>query len=767
MSGRDEQPERRPGAKGENAVISRGSPGFDPGGAMAHLEPNGVAEMQPSLDGEPAGPTPLSVALRRKWFILGVFVLASAVTVPCIWLFVTPMYEATALVRVAPNVKVIAFSIPENTDVPRLYPIFVNTQVAIIKSATVLDRVLDREKVRRTNWGQEKVHPLLGDPPTLLERLKDCLEVKHVKNTELVEVSMAALDPRSAAVIVNAVVEEYKKDSDEKIHKEDIRRLDYLQRQLTEVEQDISRLREHMHNEAKRLEIDDPQDYRSRLIARLDTLESKREDSERALDIARLELSLLAPTEEAGQGVGEGGSSDVEAYRRYAHDGDWATLSNTRKDLKLELELARLQYGESHHRIQRLLAELKDVEQRLKERELQLDEQWAQGGGGFVTSPGESTPEMRRAFLELDVQKLEREIEQLTKDMEETKDKFLQIADIAKTFSDYEEELTRNRELYGKFQSRRTALETEGTAAGRISIASLANVPTQPSRDRRLKLTAVCLGGALMLGWALAYVRTSTDQRIREARDVQGSVHVPFLGQLPSLPTETDLLAECSPLLIETTRMVRTALLRRLSGTDKRVVLITSSSSQSGKTSVAVLLAKSLALLGKKVLLVEADLRRPSLSGRLNLESKSGLAASLAGAANDEQAILPTSVSGFDVLMAGEYPPGFDAELLANGVLASCLRRWKSRYDFVLLDSPPVLPVADARILAGQADGTIMVLRASHSRRPEVVQAYADLSAAGGTLLGTILVGVRGGSGPGYYYGDYEPYGREPRALTA
>jgi non-specific protein-tyrosine kinase len=104
--------------------------------------------------------------------------------------------------------------------------------------------------------------------------------------------------------------------------------------------------------------------------------------------------------------------------------------------------------------------------------------------------------------------------------------------------------------------------------------------------------------------------------------------------------------------------------------------------------------------------------------------------------------------------MAGECPAAYDPELLANGVFSSCLRRWKSSYDFVLLDSPPVLPVADARILAGQVDGTIMVLRASHSRRDEVVQAYADLSAAGGTLLGTMLVGVQTPSSYGYY-NDY------------
>ncbi len=155
-------------------------------------------------------------------------------------------------------------------------------------------------------------------------------------------------------------------------------------------------------------------------------------------------------------------------------------------------------------------------------------------------------------------------------------------------------------------------------------------------------------------------------------------------------------------------------------------------------------------MLGKKTLLVEADLRRPSLSLRMKVESSAGFASLLTGRDKEEKTIVASGIADLDVLPAGECPPDFNAELLANGVFSSCLTRWKQRYDFVILDSPPVLPVADARILAGQADGTIMVLRASHTRRVEVVQAYADLSAAGGRLMGTILVGVDSLSDGGY-----------------
>jgi capsular exopolysaccharide synthesis family protein len=205
--------------------------------------------------------------------------------------------------------------------------------------------------------------------------------------------------------------------------------------------------------------------------------------------------------------------------------------------------------------------------------------------------------------------------------------------------------------------------------------------------------------------------------------------------------------------------MIRTSLLERL-GADRNAVLISSAHMKAGKSTLSVLLARSLAALGKKVLLVEADLYRPALAGRLGVEPHEGLAGVLNGTLREEDAIMKTGVNGFDILLAGALPAGFDHDRLAAGSLAPYLKRWKRAYDYVLLDGPPVMPVADARILASQADGVLMVLRASQSRRDEVVQAYADLSAAGGTLLGTVLVGAGTGRGYGGYggYGAYDAY---------
>ncbi|MCH8967755.1 MAG: CpsD/CapB family tyrosine-protein kinase [Planctomycetes bacterium] len=215
--------------------------------------------------------------------------------------------------------------------------------------------------------------------------------------------------------------------------------------------------------------------------------------------------------------------------------------------------------------------------------------------------------------------------------------------------------------------------------------------------------------------------------------------------------------------------MVRTSLGRRLHDGDLQVVLLTSCSRGDGKSTVAALLARSMAELGKKVLLIEADLRRPSLSKRLlGHESQMGLAAVLTGATTGMNAIAPTDVPNFDVLVAGRQPDDFTFELLANGRFSECLSRWKKKYDVLLLDSPPLRSCADARILADHADGTIMVLRASHCRHNEVVRAYADFTSSGGALLGTVLIGGRDrlDYSADYVYGTNNRHSREREALS-
>ena len=477
-------------------------------------------------------------------------------------------------------------------------------------------------------------------------------------------------------------------------------------------------------------------------------------------------LDSLIPAEGANEDDGDGSGVGTGPSLRFVNDQAWRQFNVALQNARNELEQALQEYGERHHRVKKCRVNVEHQERLLRNREVELSEERV--AALRHVDPGLDGAEvpLDRVALERQTRRQKRRLELLDEDLEDQRAKVAQAAAIAEGAARLREGIDRVAKDFDVIRERERVLEMEDKAPARIGVADHAVVPTVPHRDRRFLLTVLALGGGLMTGLVIAHLRASLSPRICEPGDVQLTVRVPFLGQLPALPGGESPEADWNPAVVESVRMVRTALLQRLSGTDDRAVLITSASMQAGKTSVAIELAKSLAHLGKKTLLVEADLRRPSLSERLGLESTVGLAALLNGTATDHQAIVPGCVPQMDVLPAGERPEEFDSELLANGEFAAGLARWKTCYDFVLMDGPPVLPVADARILAGQADGTIMVLRSSHCRQTDVIQAYADLSAAGGTLLGTVLVGARLGGRYGYR-GDYGAYQGGARAVRA
>ncbi|MBU0617822.1 MAG: CpsD/CapB family tyrosine-protein kinase [Planctomycetes bacterium] len=204
----------------------------------------------------------------------------------------------------------------------------------------------------------------------------------------------------------------------------------------------------------------------------------------------------------------------------------------------------------------------------------------------------------------------------------------------------------------------------------------------------------------------------------------------------------------------EAARMVRTALLNRLSGACNHAVQVTSAGPGSGKSTVSILLARSLAQSGKSVLLVDADLRRPSLAKYFTIDASPGLINVLSQRETEARVIRATEIPQLSILTAGGMTRNEDVELLANGAFSSLLERWRKQFDLVLLDSSPLLSTADGAILSRQVDGTVLVVRERHCRRSALVEALATMSAAGGKLLGTVFVGS--GHGGTYAYGyDY------------
>jgi len=286
-------------------------------------------------------------------------------------------------------------------------------------------------------------------------------------------------------------------------------------------------------------------------------------------------------------------------------------------------------------------------------------------------------------------------------------------------------------------------------------VQSKAYLPSNPANQRhRIMLAVAALLGALALGVAVAYLRARTRAAVEDTDDLAGAAAAPFLGHIPLVGenggASTALQAEC-------VRMVRTALLQRLRTTRGGVIQITSAGPGAGKTTLSVLLADSLAQCGQKVLLVDADVRKPLVHEHCAIPAEPGLLGLLRSDSADETAIHSDPNRRYCVLPAGRSGALADGELLANGVLAKRLRNWRDRFDIVLFDSPPILPSADARILAGHMDGMLLVVRQSHCRRNDITDALAHVQMAGTPLLGLVFVGQMRASRYGYY-GHYGPY---------
>lgn len=287
------------------------------------------------------------------------------------------------------------------------------------------------------------------------------------------------------------------------------------------------------------------------------------------------------------------------------------------------------------------------------------------------------------------------------------------------------------------------------------TVIERATVPTSPTSPKPLQNLALGILLGALLGVGQALLRNRLDTRIRTAADVAHVTDSTVIGAIANhLHAPDDEKSGYSP-TDESFRTLRTNLgFVGLAGERRSSFVLTSSVPAEGKTEIVTRLARSLAEAGERVLLVDADLRRPQVAERLGLEGAVGLSHVLSGQAKAWDMVQPGDVAGLDVLPAGAIPPN-PSELLASEALATFLREAESRYAFVLFDAPPLLPVTDAAVLASHVGGAIVVARSGLVTQHELGAALNSLEAAGGDLIGIVLNDVARGSVGGAYGGHY------------
>lgn len=304
----------------------------------------------------------------------------------------------------------------------------------------------------------------------------------------------------------------------------------------------------------------------------------------------------------------------------------------------------------------------------------------------------------------------------------------------------------------------------ETPAGGRTPIAKLTVVtpaseseaPISPSTKRN---TALSLALGLLAGVILVFARDRYNNKVRDDVEILGVTDAPVLASVPSdgLLKERGLIdfSSGATLAAESYRKLRTNLSFTSVDRPFRRIIVTSALEAEGKTTTAINLAAALAETGQRVVLVDADLRRPQVNHRTGRMGDVGFTNYLKGDGGMNDLLQPTDVENFWVLASGPKPPN-PAELLGSKRAGEAIEELSAHFDYVIIDTPPLLPVTDAAVIARWADGVLLVARANQTRLPNIASSIEQLDAVQATLIGLVLTDVptRGGAYKyGYTYG--------------
>ena len=297
-----------------------------------------------------------------------------------------------------------------------------------------------------------------------------------------------------------------------------------------------------------------------------------------------------------------------------------------------------------------------------------------------------------------------------------------------------------------------------------ISILNHAGLNTVPVRPKRPMIIMMSLLAGLFLGVCFALLAEFMDDRVNSPEDARRILAVPALGYIPRIDKEDQRMLTSKTAggsLLESYRVLRSNVRFAAAGEPLRMIMVTSTAPGEGKSVTAANLAIAMALDGKKVILVDCDLRRPTVHEKFGIRGTPGLTNVLVGAMDLDLALQDTEVENLKLLASGPIPPN-PAELLNSRAFEVVQEQLKDRSDVVILDSPPCLSVADAQVLAANVDGLIYVVQLGSTRKSALKHGNELLKQAHARILGVVYNKVQvGGRNNDYYYGYYSYYHKQ------
>ncbi len=698
------------------------------------------------------------ILLKRAWLIITATIIALAASI-IITARTTPIYEAVARISIGANNSVQMLGLKDMNGQSAEeydYTVSLETQSKILQSdAMALQTARDMHLERRVGIAPAAANAApvadVKADARLITAIKGGLRVAQVPNTRLLEIHFHSPDPKFAADATNALINTYQERNIKTQYDSTMQAANWLGGQLADLQIRVESSQEKLVQYQREHEILGADDKNNIITVKLEALNR--------------ELSSAESDRIQKQAMYEWSAREVPETPLDSKDGKTGSdaLSKLHADetaLKMQIAQASVRFGPNHPKVQELNNQLEELSKAISAEKQKM------------------VVRLRNDYLAA------QQREKMLRDaFEQQKQEANKLNQSAIEYNVLKHDADSNRQLYDSLLQK---LKEAGLAAGlrssNVSIVDPARVPQAPIIPNRQRNLSFGLLLGLVSGVLLAFGLEAMDNTVSTGEIAELSTGLPCLGMVPYSDSTLSLgrakslgkrLTAGAPTLLqpgelpqlttivkprsqssEAYRSLRTAILLSCPGHAPKVLLVGSSLPQEGKTTTSINLAVVLAQQGRRVLLVDADLRRPAVHRSFGLASAPGLSEALAGHEQVENIVhVSPALPTLFIVPAGSTPP-HPAELLGSFVFTNLLQKWRSEYDHIVIDTPPMLTVTDAVLLSAVSDSVVIIARAGKTTRAALRRSYALLGQVQANVLGVVINAVNLNS-PDYHYSYY------------
>lgn len=721
-----------------------------PANASPVIAPPRPAPGVPALAAQAGSIDPLKLLNKYKWLLVGSAVAGAVLGVGAHFILrvVAPEYRPIVLFSCLPPQES-ADGKGSNTVSPQEMDRFMQTQVRIMTSDTVIGRVSEDQQLqsKAPNWVKQfmVVDRATGLPrpdyAAIAKELKDIVGARVVPQTNLIELSVRDRDPLDATEILSLVRHKYSAVLSEQGSSLSGDRVDSLRKAITRIDDEVLTLSTRRESMIREKGLDSLSEHASATNAQLAKTNEDLQDIQTTLQAALKQAEQMRNARNAG-------IYSPEMLAEIERDPAVMDVQSTISKLETSRQMLLTRGVGLDHRSLRIIdANLDGARQELNRVKSERLAKMADGQLDKIQKGIEQLRAQEQELLEKQAE-LKRRLNDITHTQAE-------LADIDNQIKG---QLAIKAETAANLQN---LLSLQNTPSyNRVVLLQAEKTPTEMSFPRlKLMIPAgiiVCVG----LVGGIVLLREVVDQRIKGPSDITIIPRTKLLGWVPDAAedpsgqgaTETAFRDRPRGIVAESFRQIRGSISKRIQEADHKTILVLAGMPGSGATSVLANLAFAFAAADKRVLIVDANFRRPSLHRVMGLQESPGLADVLTRSAELSDVVQATSTPNLDLLSAGSKEHRV-YERLATEAMGEVLAKLRMMYDLVLIDCAPAIVAGDGVALAHRCDASMLVVRALAEKRGMVARVKADLSDGRGEFLGVIVNAVRSASG-GYMKGN-------------